>query len=159
DRGLLYGDGLFETMRAYNGKVFALTEHLIRLRRSATVIGIPLPDEDWEAVIGKLLRRNKLVDVDAWGRLTSTPGSQAPKVRPTETMRPTYFVLVRPVDAELADKQRAGVTVKLLPYSRFGFVPELKSLNYLPAVLGKVLAAQHGADEGIFVRDGRYVTE
>jgi len=159
DRGLLYGDGLFETMRAYSGKVFALAEHLLRLRRSAGVIGIPLPEEDWEAVIGKLLRRNKLMDVDAWVRLTVTRGSQAPKVLPTETMRPTYFVLVRAVDAELADKQRVGVTVKLLPYSRFGFVPELKSLNYLPAVIGKVLAAQHGADEGIFVRDGRYVTE
>jgi D-amino acid aminotransferase len=159
DRGLLYGDGLFETMRAYKGKVFALPEHLRRLRRSADVLGIPLPEEDWSAVITELLRRNQLTGVDAWVRLTVTRGSQAPKVLPTETLQPTYFVLVRAVDPELADKQRDGVAVKLLPYSRFGFVPELKSLNYLPAVIGKVLAAQHGADEGIFVRSGRYVTE
>ena len=159
DRGLLYGDGLFETMRAYRGNVFALADHLQRLHRSADVLGIPLPKLDWEKVIGELLKRNRLTRRDAWVRLTVTRGSQAPKVLPAETLRPTHFVLVRPVDPELAEKQRHGVKVKLLPYSRYGFVPELKSLNYLPAVVGKVLAAQHGAEEGIFVRSGRYVTE
>lgn len=159
DRGLLYGDGLFETMRAYRGKVFALDEHLQRLHRSADVLGIPLPKLDWARVIGELLRRNRLTRRDAWVRLTVTRGAQTPKVLPAETLRPTHFVLVRPVDPGLAAKQRDGVKVKLLPYSRYGFVPELKSLNYLPAVVGKVLASQHGAEEGIFVRGGRYVTE
>ncbi len=159
DRGLLYGDGLFETMRAYRGHVFALQQHLRRLHRSADVLGIPLPERDWAEVIEELLRRNRLTHCDAWVRLTVTRGSQAPKVLPAETLKPTHFVLVRAVDPELALKQRRGVSVKLLPYSRYGFVPELKSLNYLPAVMGKALAAQHGAEEGVFVRNGRYVTE
>jgi branched-chain amino acid aminotransferase len=159
DRGLLYGDGLFETMRGYGGKVFALPAHLRRLQRSADVLGIPLPKVNWEEAIAGLLAKNRLTRCDAWVRLTVTRGSQPPRVLPAETLRPTYFVLVRQVDPELAVKQRHGVAVKLLPYSRYGFVPELKSLNYLPAVIGKVLAAQHGAEEGIFVRAGRYVTE
>lgn len=159
DRGLLYGDGLFETMRAYRGKVFALEQHLERLAGSAEVLGLPVPRHDWRAKIGELLRRNGLLRGDAWVRLTLTRGPDAPRVLPPETPHPTAIVMAMPVDPSLSIKQRRGVAVTLLPYSRHGFIPEHKSLNYLPAVVGKVLAARHGAFEGLFVRNNHYLTE
>jgi branched-chain amino acid aminotransferase len=159
DRGLLYGDGLFETMRAYRGKVFALEEHLDRLARSARVLGLPVPAYDWRATIAELLRRNALHRRDAWVRVTLTRGAADPDILPPVPPRPTAIVMVKPVDPKLAAKQRRGVAVALLPYSRHGFIPEHKSLNYLPAVVGKVLAARHGAHEGLFVRNEHFLTE
>jgi branched-subunit amino acid aminotransferase/4-amino-4-deoxychorismate lyase len=67
--------------------------------------------------------------------------------------------MVRPLDPEIAEFQKRGVKIALLPFSRHGFIPEHKSLNYLPAVVGKVLASYHGAYEGVFVRDDHILTE
>lgn len=159
DRGLLYGDGLFETVRAYDGKLFALESHLERLRASAQVLGIPLPDIQWRPALTELLRRNGLGANDAWVRLTVTRGSAEPSLLPPVKVRSTSFVLVLPVAESIAVAQRRGVTVTLLPYSRHGFVPEHKSLNYLPGVVGKTLADHRGAYEGLFVRDRKFLTE
>jgi branched-chain amino acid aminotransferase len=159
DRGLLYGDGLFETMRAYRGKVFALEDHLDRLAASAEVLGLPVQPYDWGGAIAELLRRNALLDRDAWVRVTLTRGVDEPKILPPVPPKPTTIIMARPVDPALAAQQRRGVAATLLPYSRHGFIPEHKSLNYLPAVVGKVLAARHGAFEGLFVRNERFLTE
>lgn len=159
DRGLLYGDGLFETMRAYHGKAFALDAHLDRLSGSAEVLGLPVPAYDWRATIAELLRRNGLYRRDAWVRITLTRGPAEPNVLPPVPPRPTAIVMAKPVDPALAAKQRRGVTVALLPYSRHGFIPEHKTLNYLPAVVGKYLADRHGAHEGLFVRNDHFLTE
>jgi branched-chain amino acid aminotransferase len=159
DRGLLYGDGLFETMRAYGGKVFALEAHLQRLRASAQFLGLPLPDLDWRDSLEELLRRNRLADRDAWVRLNVTRGAAEPGLLPPAEPRPTCFILVLPVAPSIATVQRRGVAVTLLPYARRGFVPEHKSFNYLSGVIGKILADHRGAYEGLFVRDGKFLTE
>jgi D-amino acid aminotransferase len=159
DRGLLYGDGLFETMRAYRGRVFALTEHLARLERSALVLGMPLPALDWNAVIVDLLARNELLGHDASVRLTLTRGTSDPVPLPPEDPQPTILLMVRPVNSEIQKQQRAGIRVTFLPYSRHGFLPEHKTLNYLTAVIGKVLAKRQAAQEGLFVRSGRFLSE
>jgi len=159
DRGLLYGDGLFETMRAYRGCVFALDEHLSRLRQSADVLGIALPQRDWRGTLVELLRRNGLGAKDAWVRLNLTRGSAAPDILPPDGVLPTVFALVKPVASGFSDVQRVGARVTLLTYSRHGFMPEHKTLNYLPTILGKAAAARRGAYEGLFVRDGRYLME
>lgn len=159
DRGLLYGDGLFETMRAYQGRVFALEEHLGRLQRSALVLGLPLPEHDWHRVVADLLRRNGLLDRDASVRVTLTRGTSEPIPLPPEDPRPTTLVMVRPVNPEIQEQQRAGIRVTLLPYSRHGFLPEHKTLNYMTAVIGKVLAVRQAAQEGLFVRSGRFLSE
>ncbi len=159
DRGLLYGDGLFETMRAYGGRVFGLQEHLSRLRGSAAALGFQVPERDWSATLQELLRRNGLAKRDAWVRLNLTRGSAAPDVLPPADAKPTVFVLVKPVPSGFSRAQREGVRVTLLDYSRHSFMPEHKSLNYLPTILGKVAAARKGAYEGLFVRDGRYLME
>lgn len=159
DRGLLYGDGLFETMRAYAGSVFALDEHLDRLRGSAEALGFRLPHRAWRETIEELLRRNGLGRRDAWVRLNLTRGAAAPDVLPPASARPTVFILVKPVPSGFSAAQRRGVRVTLLTYSRHSFMPEHKSLNYLPTILGKAAAASRGAYEGLFVRDGRYLME
>jgi branched-chain amino acid aminotransferase len=159
DRGLLYGDGLFETMRAYRGVAFAIEEHFHRLRTSADILGLPVPDLDWPALIAELLEKNDLTRRDAWVRLTITRGPAEPRVLPPDLAKPTTILMVRPLDPEIAALQRQGAAVALLPFACQGFIPEHKSLNYLPAVVGKVLASYHGAYEGIFVRSDHVLTE
>jgi D-amino acid aminotransferase len=159
DRGLLYGDGLFETMRAYKGVAFAIEDHFHRLRTSADILGLPIPNLDWPATIAELLAKNDLAQRDAWVRLTITRGPAEPRVLPPELPKPTTILMVRPLDPAIAEHQKHGVKVALLPFSRHGFIPEHKSLNYLPAVVGKVLASYHGAYEGLFVRGDHVLTE
>jgi D-amino acid aminotransferase len=159
DRGLLYGDGLFETLRAYKGIAFEIEEHFHRMRTSADILGLPIPDLDWRAAITELLTKNGLARQDAWVRLTITRGPAEPRVLPPDLVKPTTVLMVRRLDPEIAMHQKRGVKVALLPFSRHGFIPEHKSLNYLPAVVGKVLASYHGAYEGLFVRSDHVLTE
>ena len=159
DRGLLYGDGLFETMRGYKGRAFAIEEHFHRLRTSADILGLPVPDLDWQKVITELLLKNGLQRQDTWVRLTITRGPAEPRVLPPDIVKPTTIIMVKPLDRDIARHQKRGVKVSLLPFSRHGFIPEHKSINYLPAVVGKVLASYHGAYEGIFVRADHVLTE
>jgi D-amino acid aminotransferase len=159
DRGLMYGDGLFETMRGYKGRAFAIEEHFHRLRTSADILGLPIPNLDWQKVIAELLLKNGLQRQDTWVRLTITRGPAEPRVLPPDIAKPTTMIMVRPLDRDIARHQKRGVKVSLLPFSRHGFVPEHKSINYLPAVVGKVLASYHGAYEGIFVRADHVLTE
>jgi len=159
DRGLLYGDGLFETMRSYRGHLFGLAEHLERLRRSSEALGIRLPQRNWRDTLEELLRRNQLDARDAWVRLNLTRGAAEPNILPPTDASPTVFALVKPVASGFSPVQRRGATITLLTYSRHSFMPEHKSLNYLPTILGKAAAAQRGAYEGLFVRDGRYLME
>ena len=156
DRGLLYGDGLFETVRAYNGRVFALPQHLARLRGSARFLTMAFPRRPWQQDIDTLLQRNGLRGADAWVRITLTRGAAAPGLLPRARMRPTVVISAGRLPSAIATAQRRGVRVSLFPFARHGFLAEHKVLAYLPAVLGKALAARHGAFEGLFVDgDGR----
>jgi len=159
DRGLLYGDGLFETLRAYGGVAYAIEEHFYRLRTSADILGLPVPNLDWPATIAELLAKNNLAKRDAWVRLTITRGPAEPRVLPPDIVKPTTIVMVRGMDPQIETMQAQGVKVSLLPFARSGFIPEHKSLNYLAAVVGKVLASYHGAYEGVFVRADHVLTE
>jgi len=151
DRGLLYSDGVFETVRAYGGAPFALSEHLKRLRTSAQFLGIRLPRCAWRLAVAALLRRNKLLLTDAWVRITVTRGAGAPTLLPPLRITPTVIITTGPIAASIATRQRAGVRVTLLPFARHGFLSEHKVLDYLPAVLGKTIAARHRAFEGLYV--------
>jgi branched-chain amino acid aminotransferase len=159
DRGLLYGDGLFETMRAYEGVVFALGEHLDRLERSARILGIPAPGYDWQSVIRDLLDRNRLLERDAAVRLTLTRGVGDPVPLPPDDPCPTTIIMARRINPDLEKQQRSGIRVTLLPFTRHGFLPEHKTLNYMTAVVGKVLAQRQAAQEGLFARGGRFLSE
>jgi branched-chain amino acid aminotransferase len=159
DRGLLYGDGLFETLRAYRGKPFALAQHLRRLETSARFLGIVLPRRAWQRSILKLLQRNRLGKTDAWVRITITRGVGPPGPLPVARLHPTVVIAAGRLDPAIATAQRRGVRVALLPFARHDVLAEHKALNYLSSVLGKVLAARHRAYEGFFVDEEGCITE
>jgi branched-chain amino acid aminotransferase len=159
DRGLLYGDGLFETLRTYRGRPFALREHLARLQASADFLGFAVPQRPWRRDLQSLLQRNGLLATDAWVRITVTRGAGVHGLVPPARPRPAIIAMAGVLDPALARAQRFGARVALLPFARHGFLAEHKVLNYLPGVLGKVMAARHGAFEGLFVNPAGYVTE
>lgn len=150
DRGFLYGDALFETLRGYGGVAFALALHLQRLRHSATALGIPVPDYDWPTLMCRLLARNGLGRGDAWIRLTLTRGPAEPGLLPPARPRPTTVIMARAIDPSLTIQQHRGVAVISLPFERDPFLADHKLVHYVPAVLGKIRAARARAYEGIY---------
>jgi len=159
DRGLLYADGLFETLRAYRGRVLALDEHLQRLKASAAFLSLQVPRRPWARDARALLEKNGLLRVDARVRLTLTRGVAAPGLTPPARHRPTVIITAARVDTAIAMAQQGGVDVSLVPFSRQGVLAEHKTLAYLPAVLARSIAARDGAFEGLYVEGERRVTE
>lgn len=159
DRGLLYGDGLFETLRAYRGRPFALDAHLARLQESADVLGFVVPRRPWRRDIEALLKKNGLLGSDGWVRITVTRGVGARGLLPPAHPRPALIVMAGRLDPAIARVQRFGARVALVPFARHGFLAEHKVLSYLAGVLGKVMAARHEAFDGLFVNADGCVTE
>lgn len=159
DRGLLYGDGLFETLRTYRGVPFALDEHLARLNNSSHLLGIVLPRIDWRARIAALLERNGMAKADSRVRITVTRGVGPLGLLPPAEARPTILILAEEIGPRVRRDQRTGVKAILLPFGREGFLAEHKTLDYLPGVLGRTLAARHQAYEGLYVTGTGRVTE
>ena len=163
DRGFSYGDGLFETMRAYSGWVFALERHLERLRKGAVQIGIPF-DEDvprWRRVMDALLRRNGLQAGDSSLRLTLTRGADmlGSLLPPEPAPSPTVLVVAKPLEEGISERQRLGISAIALrwgsPFNPFG----VKSLNYFYNMLAMAQARQEGAQEALFVAPDGSVVE
>jgi branched-chain amino acid aminotransferase len=159
DRGFLYGDGLFETLRTYRGHPFALDEHVARLQASADFLGFVVPRRPWRRDIGSVVEKNGLSKVDAWVRIMVTRGVSPRSLLPPARPRPALIVMAGALDPAIARLQRCGARVTLLPFSRSGFLAEHKVLNYLPGVLGKVMAARHAAFEGLYVDAAGNITE
>ena len=160
DRGLNYGDGLFETMKAVEGKVEFLRDHVTRLKKGARFIGFPagslkaLELDLKDGAIPKLLKANGLIGKTAYIRLTVTRGEDRDGHLPKKTV-PTVIITAKPIDEEAIARMRTfGVSATVI--RGYGpALPGVKSLNYLPSVLGKAEAASKGADEGIFTaKDG-----
>lgn len=163
DRGFSYGDGLFETMRAYSGWVFALERHLERLRKGAVQIGIPF-DEDvprWRRVMDALLRRNGLQAGDSSLRLTLSRGADmlGSLLPPEPAPSPTVLVVAKPLEEGISERQRLGISAIALrwgsPFNPFG----VKSLNYFYNMLAMAQARQEGAQEALFVAPDGSVVE
>ncbi len=159
DRGFLYGDGLFETVRSYRGRIFALREHIARLATSCQILGLPVPRVDWEESLDGVLRRNELQGRDAWVRITVSRGPSPPDLRPPSRPTPTVLVTAGPVPETVRRLQARGARVILLPFARDGFLSEHKTLDYLPAVIGKAMAARRRAFEALYVTSRGRVTE
>jgi branched-chain amino acid aminotransferase len=159
DRGLFYGDGLFETLRAYAGRPFALAAHVERLRRSAAILGFTVPRLPWQRIVRSLLDVNGLGGADAWVRLVVTRGTSWPNLLPPPRPRPTVIAVAAPIDPALRRAQQRGVRVHLLPFAREGFLSEHKRLDYVLALLGKRLAVRRDAHEGLYVNAEGLVTE
>jgi D-amino acid aminotransferase len=161
DRGLLHGDGAYDTWRTYDGRPFALTAHLRRLTAATRRLGLPTPgaSRPWAARARTLLRRNGLVDGAV--RLTITRGVGATGPAPGSRVRPTRLMTVRPIPPHLGTLQTRGVVAALLPFARdvgpgWG---ALKLVGHPSAVVGKAFAQRRGAFEGLYVTPDGRVTE
>ncbi|MBM3497107.1 MAG: branched-chain-amino-acid transaminase [Armatimonadetes bacterium] len=162
DHGLLYGDGVFEGIRAYNGRVFRLQEHLDRLYASARGIqlGIPLSMSEMESAVLRTIAANGLTD--AYVRLVVTRGIGDLGLDPRKCGAPTVFIIASTIQLYPVEVYRAGLrlitcrTVRTPPSS---LDPSVKSLNYLNNILAKLEVAQAGADEGIMLNQEGYVAE
>ena len=152
DRGLLLGEGLFETMRAYNGKVFALGRHYKRMKAGARVLEIPLPPLRYvEDAIAKLLAANRLSEARV--RLTITSGPGGPGLLPTGPTSPTMIILAHPLDALPDRLYRKGARAVILPIrkSTGSTLTGIKTTSYVENIIGRRMAKKAGADEGIFL--------
>lgn len=153
DRGFLFGEGLFETWRTYRGRPFALREHLARMAKSARRLSIPFdPGEGWEGRTLELARRNRMTDSGGAIRLTITAGAGEVNLVPTGVHRPTQLMLFRPLEPGLAAARENGVGVHLMDFGSgvSASFRRLKTLNYLPAVVGKVEARKRGCFESLY---------
>lgn len=162
DRGFSYGDGLFETIRAYAGWVFGLERHLARLKKGADQIGIPFEGDvdEWRQVMGELLRRNRLKAPDASLRLTVTRGSDVlgSLLPPDAPPPPTLLLVAKPLDAGIAERQQVGIGAVTVHWGSPFNPLQIKSLDYLYNMLAMAQAHREGAQEALFVdRDGTIV--
>jgi branched-chain amino acid aminotransferase len=162
DHGLLYGDGVFEGIRAYNGRVFRLEEHVKRLYDSAKAImlDIPMTQEEMCDAILATLRKNGLTD--AYIRPLVTRGVGDLGLDPRKCAKPTVMVISQKWDAMYGDLYEVGltaVTVTVRRNSSAALPPNIKSLNYLNNILAKIEANVKGGNEAIFLDDAGNVSE
>ena len=160
DHGLLYGDGIFEGIRAYNGRVFALERHIERLFDSAKAIRltIPMPPAEVSALVLEACRRNDIRD--GYVRLLVTRGVGDLTLSPVSCRTPSVIIVARTV-APLFKSAR-GITVITSTFRRNppdACSPAIKSLNYLNNVLTRMQAHDAGADEAIMLDREGYVAE
>ncbi|MEO0079327.1 MAG: aminotransferase class IV [candidate division WOR-3 bacterium] len=156
DRGFMLGDGVYEVVRCYEGRFFALSEHLARLRYSLNATGIELGEITPLSEIGfELLRCNHLERADAILYIQVTRGIWSRWERPPSGLVPTLYVEVAPFRSD--KDAESGIAAITVPDIRWGRC-DIKALGLLPNILARQLAEKKGAAEAIFVRDG-FVTE
>jgi branched-chain amino acid aminotransferase len=162
DHGLLYGDGVFEGIRSYDGLIFKLREHIDRLFESAHTImlKIPMSKEELVETVKQSLRVNQLRN--AYIRLVVTRGEGDLGLDPRKCARPTVFVIADKI--ELYPKQLYEQGLELITVATQRNVPEalnpqIKSLNYLNNILAKIEALNAGYEEAIMLSPSGYVTE
>lgn len=162
DHGLLYGDGVFEGIRFYNGRVFKLDEHIDRLYRCAKAIWLTIPVSR-EKMIEDLLetiRQNGLRD--GYIRLVVTRGEGTLGLNPAQCPKPTVFIIAATIQLYPESAYENGLTVVTTSSRRIGpaaLPPTIKSLNYLNNILAKIEANNAGAAEGLMLNEQGYVAE
>lgn len=162
DHGLLYGDGVFEGIRSYNGRVFKLDEHLDRLDQSARAIMLDLPMSKpaiRKAVLSTL-RVNRLRD--AYVRLIVTRGIGDLGLDPRKCRRSSVIIITDRISLYPAQYYSKGLTVTTVATRRNlpeALDPRIKSLNYLNNILAKIEANNYGVLEAIMLNSDGYVAE
>ncbi|HMA06116.1 MAG TPA: branched-chain-amino-acid transaminase [Methanomicrobiales archaeon] len=162
DHGLLYGDGVFEGIRAYNGKVFRLDGHVDRLYDSAKTINLipPLSKDEMKALILETMRRNKLRD--GYIRPVITRGVGDLGLDPRKCPRPTVIIIAVEWGAmygDLYEKGLKAVSVSVRRNAAESLPPNAKTLNYLNNILAKMESYLKGGDEAIIFDTNGYLSE
>ena len=162
DHGLLYGDGVFEGIRAYNGVVFKLKEHIDRLCRSARVImlNIPLTKKELTNAVLETLRKNNLRD--AYIRLVVTRGVGDLGLDPRKCPKPSVIIITDVIKLHSGEPKEKGIRAMIVWVKRDpvdATSHEVKSLNYLNSILGKIEANVAGFDEAICLDKNGHISE
>ncbi len=159
DRGFLLADGLFETMKAYKGKIFYLEEHWQRFKKSAQFldIDIPVSRDELEKIIDDLLLKNNLLQENASVRLTLTRGNSPRGLLPPPNLKPTILLAAFPCSACIA--KPISTYIVSIRRNEFSPLANIKSLNYLDNVLARKEAANHFADEAILLNSKGNIVE
>ena len=159
DRGFLYGDGWFETLRADDGRVQFLAEHLERLGASARTFRLPFPDNlPWQERLAQLLTANGLSRGPARVKILLSRG-EAPGLGLPEECRPTLVIWAQPYTPPSPEEYAAGWPVVVFPEGRSTFVGRHKSLNYLFYLAARQYALDRGAKEALILEADGLVSE
>jgi branched-chain amino acid aminotransferase len=161
DHGFLYGDGVYEAIRAYDGIVFKLREHLDRLYESAKSIKIELPFEKHELgqMVVEVLKKNQLKS--GYVRIVVSRGAGKMGVDPRNCTKPTVVIMAEPREPLFGEKVKgiSAVISSLRRTPSWSLDPRIKTLNYLNNVLAKIEAIEAGVEEAIMLNEQGYVAE
>jgi branched-chain amino acid aminotransferase len=162
DHGLLYGDGVFEGIRAYHGKIFECEAHLDRLYQSAKAIRliIPLSRDQIRSAIEETIKANNFTD--CYIRLVVTRGVGTLGLSPMRCERPSVFVITDVLELyprEMYEKGMAVITASVIRNHPNAISPRVKSLNYLNNILAKLEAIDAGVPEAIMLNSEGNVAE
>ena len=158
DRGFLFGDGIYEVIPVYNGKLFRLAQHLGRLQNSldGVRIGNPLSDTEWTEVLTELVARNADSKQAVYLQVTRGAAARRDHAFPADT-RPTVFAMSTPAPAVSSIASEAGIKAITLPDIRWQKC-DIKAITLLPNVLLRQQAIDAETAEAILIRNG-YATE
>ncbi len=162
DHGLLYGDGIFEGIRAYNGRVFLLKEHLDRLYDSAKAIllQIPISYDEMQKIVLESCKLNNIRD--GYIRLVVTRGVGDLGMSPDKCSKPSVICIAATIQLYPEEFYVKGLKVVTTPTQRMGnamLSPAIKSLNYLNNIMAKIEGNLAGAQESILLNAEGYVAE
>ena len=162
DHGLLYGDGIFEGIRIYNGKVFRIKEHIERLYESAKaiILEIPMTKEEMKAAVEDAVKVNERKD--GYIRLVITRGEGSLGLDPASCKKATVIIIVSDIQLypkEYYEKGIALVTVTSRRIPSECLDPRIKSLNYLNNIMAKLEAKQAGCLEAVMLNTQGFVAE
>lgn len=162
DHGLLYGDGIFEGIRAYNGRVFRLKEHLDRLYYSAKAIllEIPMSREKIATAVVESCRLNKIRD--GYIRLVVTRGVGTLGLNPNRCKNPSVICIADKIQVYPPELYQRGMEIVTVPTVRnlhSALNPAVKSLNYLNNILAKIEANNAGVEEAVMLNAEGFVSE
>ncbi len=166
DHGLLYGDGVFEGIRSYNGRIFERHAHLKRLFTSAKAIRLTIPygyDEVDRALDATLEANGKLrPDQDAYIRLVVTRGVGMLGISPKRTWKPCVFIIASSLamyPQELYDHGMPVIVSSVTRNHPNSVSPRIKSMNYLNNIVAKIEALEAGVNEAIMLNAQGFVAE
>jgi len=162
DHGFLYGDGVFESIKAYNGRVFKLKEHVDRLYDSAKAIAmdVHLTKDEMIEITLETLRKNNLKD--AYIRSIVSRGVGDLGLDPRKCEKPSVIIIAQGWGAMFGSLYEVGITgvsVCVRRNAPDALSPNIKSLNYLNNILAKIEANEKGGDEAIFLDQNGFVCE
>jgi branched-chain amino acid aminotransferase len=162
DHGLLYGDGVFEGLRSYRGKVFRLREHIVRLYESAKAIWleIPISQDAMCDAVNEAVRINKIED--GYVRLVVTRGAGTLGLDPNRCSNPQIIIIADTIELypkELYEKGLEIITVSVQRNHPAALSPRIKSLNYLNNILAKIEGLQAGCIEALMLNHKGEVAE